>query len=350
MAQSPASPFGNIQTSFASVGTDVAGAAGTGAYGSYSMNAGDYVYSLMPFMWNLFIPALRARGLPFRHILDLSDTAATTGATVKVTVAQNQTPSNLTDGGTKTLNDTPPLVSEVTITDDIYNSFGVTDFVSALINKQPTLPATVAGALAGLLNGIESQFVTDLVYNVPVANDVSSFNTALTAAIISSAQSTLVKNYAPAEDFYCLLSPTPNAWDSLIAIETVTWAQVRGAPATGDKNSLVVEAGESYGQGIRYLGGEFSQSVLVPYPTVSTQIRSSNIMWNRAALAAIIRPPEAPMPGIGVVARNFIDGPSGIALQMSFMYNRDTLAQEMVLRTLIGDAPGQPLWSVLLRS
>lgn len=347
MAQSPASPFGNIQSQYASGAPDVAGAAGTGGYGSYSMNAGDFLYSLMPYMWSKFVPALRARGLPFRHVLDVSDTVATTGVTAKVTVAQNQTPTNLYDGYTKTLNDTPPLVAEVTITDDITNAFGVTDFVSAVINKQPTLPATVAGALVGLLNGIEEQFIVDLIYNVPVANVVSSFNTALTAPILSAGQSTLVKNYAPAEDFYCLLSPTPNAWDSLIAIPTITWAQVRHAGAA--KDSIVLDAGESYGQNVRYLGGEFSQSTLVPYPTV-TVIQSSNIMWNKYALAAIVRPPELPMPGIGVVAQNFVDGPSGIALQMSHMYNKDTLAQEMVIRTLIGDAPAQPLWSVLIKS
>lgn len=349
MAQTPASPYGNIQTQYASVGTNISGAAGTGGYGAYHMNAGDFVYSLMPYMWSKFIPAMRARGLPVRHLLNVTETVASTGATAKVTIAQNQTPTNLYDGNTKTLNNTPPLVSEVTITDDITNAFGVTDFVTAVTNNQPTLPATVAGALAGLLNGIEEQFITDLIYNVPAGNVVGTFNTALTSTTLSSAQSVLAQNYAPARDFYAMLAPSPNAWDSLVLIPTITWAQVRGAPASSTQNSIVMEVGESYGQNVRYLGGEWSQSVLVPYPTV-TVVQCSNIMWDRDALACIIRPPELPMPGLGVIAQNFIDQASGIALQMSQMYNKDVLAQEMVIRTLIGDAPAQPAWSVLIKS
>jgi hypothetical protein len=73
-------------------------------------------------------------------------------------------------------------------------------------------------------------------------------------------------------------------------------------------------------------------------------------MWDRDALACIIRPPELPMPGLGVIAQNFIDQASGIALQMSQMFNKDVLSQEMVIRTLIGDAPAQPAWSVLIQS
>jgi hypothetical protein len=349
MAQTPASPFGNTQAQYASVGTNVAGAAGTGGYGTYHMNAGDFVYSLMPYMWSKIVPPLRARGLPFRHVLDVTDAVATTGATAKVTVAQNQTPSNLYDGNSKTLTTAPPLVSEVTITDDIYNSWSVTDFVTAVTNRQPTIPATIAGAVTGLLNAIEEQFITDIIYNVPSTNVVGTYNTALTSTTLSSAQSVLVQNYAPARDFYAMLAPSPNAWDSLIAIPTITWAQIRGAPASSTQDSIVVEAGESYGQNVRYLGGEWSQSQLVPYPTV-TVVQCSNIMWDKDALAAIIRPPELPMPGIGVVARNFSDAAAGISLQMSFMYNKDSLAQEMVIRTLIGDAPAQPAWSVLIRS
>jgi len=351
MSQSPASPFGNIQTQYASVGSDVVGAAGSGGYGisPYSMNSGDFVYSLMPFMFSRFVPALRARGLPFKHMLDVTDTVAAVGATAKVTIAQNQTARNLIDGQTKILNDVPPLVSEVTISDDIYNSFGVTDFVSALISKQPTIPATVQGALFGILNSLEEQLVTDLTYNVPAANVVGAYNTALTSATLSSAQSVLVQNYAPAEEYYGLVAPSPNAYDSLIAIPTITWTQTRWAPATGTQNSLVVDDPVTYGQEIQYLGGRWSQSNLVAFPTV-TVVECNNIIWNKQALAVIVRPPDLPMPGIGVVARNFVDAPSGIALQMSFMYNKDVLAQEAVIRTMVGDAPGQQLWSCLIKS
>lgn len=345
------SPFGNIQSQYASVGTNVAGAAGTGGYGAYSMNAGDFVYSLMPYMWAKFVPALRARGLPFKHILDVSETVASTGATAKVTVAQNLSSNDLSDGSTKVLDDTPPLVAECTLSDDIYVSFGLTDVVASFLNKQPTIPAVLEGALTGLLNDIESQFVTDIIANVPVGNVVGAYNTALTATTLSSGQSKLVQNFAPSQDFYCLVSPTPNGWDQVTQIPNVTYAQNRWAPygVTGE-NSMVVAGGDVYGQNIRYLGGEFSQSQLVPFPTVSGNIQSSNVMWNKEALCAAIRPPELPMPGIGVVARNFVDAASGIALQMSWMYNKDVLASEMVLRTIIGDAPAQPAWSVLIKS
>ena len=347
------SPFGNIQTQYASVGSNVAGAAGTGGYGAYSMNAGDFVYSLMPYMWSKFIPALRARGLPFKHILDVSETVATTGATAKVTVAQNLTANNLSDGAIRVLDDTPPLVAEVTLADDITVSFGLTDVVNSFINKQPTLPAVVAGALTGLLNSIEEQFVTDIVANVPAANVVGTYNTPLTATTLSSAQSVLVQNFVPQVDdmFYGLLAPYPNAWDQLVSIPTIVWTQTRWSPTgTGGENSEVVSPGSRYGQDVQYLGGRWSQSTLAPTVMVSGAPYSSNVIWNRFALAAAVRPPEKPMPGIGAIAENFIDAASGLALQMLHTYNYSTLVQEMTLRTIIGDAPGQPLWSVLLRS
>lgn len=348
------SPFGNISSQYASANSNTVGYApgGTQAgYGTYHMNAGDFVYSLMPYMWAKFVPALRARGLPFKHILDVSETVAETGAVAKVTVAQNLTANDLGDGQTKILDNTPPLVAEVAISDDVYVSFGVTDFVSSIINGQPTLPAMVEGALFGLLNDIETQIVTDIIANVPVANVVGSFNSALTATTLSSAQSILVQNYAPSEDFYALVSPTPNGWDSLITIGNIVFAQNLWAPygRTGENSPTMADAAE-YGQNVRYLGGNWSQSQLVPFPTVSGQIHSSNVLWHPAALAVACRAPKPPTPGIGVVARNFVDSRSGIALQMSYMYNKDTLAEEMVLRTLIGDAPAQANWSALIKS
>ncbi len=344
-----AGPFGNTQGQYASSGTHV-GNAGTGAYGSYHMNAGDLQYSLMPRMWSLFVPALRARGLPFKHILDVTNTVAEMGAVVKVTVAQNLTPTNLTDGAVKVLDNTPPLVAECVITDDIQVSFGVTDFTESLLGDQPTIPAVVAGALSGFLNSIEEQFVTDIINNVPAANTVGAYNTALTAGTLSAAQSVLVNNYAPREAFYSLIAPTVNAWGQLTEIPGITYQQVRMAPATGAENSMLVASGEEYGQDIKYLGGLFSQSQLVPTIAVSGVNESTNIMWNRQALAAVVRAPKLVEQGLGVLTQNFTDPESGVTMQFLRNYNWQYLAPEMTIRSLIGDCPAQPLWSVAILS
>ena len=343
------SPFGNYQSQFEAV-PSIVGQAGTGTYGSYHMNTGDFIYSLLPYMWSKFVPALRQRGLPFRHLLDVSNEVATTGASVKVTVAQNLSANSLSDGSTRVLDDTPPNVAEVVLADDITVSFGMTDVVRSFINKQPTVPAVMAGAAAGLLNAIEEQLIADLAANVPAANVVGAYNTALTAATISGGQSILAQNFYPQEDWYGLVYPSTNAWDSLIAIETITWIQTREAPATGTEASMVITPGGAYGQNIRYLGGIFSQSALVPAVNVSGVLNVSNLLWSNSALAVAVRPPEPPVPGTGAMGQNFTDVPSGISLQMLQTYNFQTLAPEMTLRTLIGDAPAQPIWSVIMKS
>jgi len=312
----------------------------------YNMNLIDFADLTMKYMWSQFLPAFRARGLPFRYVLDVSDTIATTGQTAKVTVAQVQSAHTLEDGGVKTLNDTPPLVAEVTFTDTIYNSFGVTDLVKSILAGQPTIPAVVQGAVFGVLNDIEQQIVTDIINNVPAGNYVGSPGTNLTQDVADEAQNVLVQNYAPRADFQCFMAPTNGAWNQLIKIPTVTWAQLRGAR----EDSPLIAPGAQYGQQVQYNGGLWSQSQLVSYPNVSGTIQSQNPMWMREALAVAIRVPELPMAGVGCIARNFVNQESGIALQFLWMFNRDTLAEEMVVRSIIGTAAAQPAWSALIQA
>lgn len=317
---------------------------------TYNMNSTDFVNSLMIYMWSKFVPSFRARGLPFRHVLDVSDTIANTGQTVKVTVAQVQTANNLADGGTKVLNDTPPLVANVTLTDDFYVSFGITDLVKSFINGQPTLPAVVNGALHGLLNTIEQQIITDLIANVPAANVVGTYGTNITTTNFIQAQNILTANYAPRADYMAFLAPTAGAWGQLVQIPNVVYAQERGWPSTqtGALSPLTLPGGE-YGQQVQWNGGLWSQSQLCPSPTVSGAVQSGNPVWMKEALAVAMRVPEAPIPGSGAIANNFVDAESGIAMQMLWTYNKDTLANEMVLRTIFGDASAQPAWSALIK-
>ena len=310
----------------------------------YNMNITDFADNLMTFMWNQFVPAFRARGLPFKYVLDVSSTIAETGQTAKVTIAQVQGANTLEDGGIKTLNDTPPLVAEVTFTDTIYNSFGVTDLAASLLAGQPTIPAVVQGAVFGVLNDIELQIVTDIINNVPAANVVGTPGVNVTQDTIDQAQNILVQNYAPRADYQGFVAPTTGAWGQFIKVPNITWAQVRGY----QENSPLIDPGVKYGQDVIYNGGRWSQSQSVAYPNVSGTIHSSNPVWMREALAVAVRVPKAPMDGIGCIARNFYDDESGIALQFLWMFNKDTLSEEMVVRSIVGTAAAQPAWSALI--
>ena len=318
-------------------------------YGSYHINIGDIASALMTYMWAGFVPALRARGFPARHCLNVSDTVAETGQSVKVTIAQNMTPSNVADSATPTGSSTVPTVATVSLTEDLLVKFNITDFLAALINGQPTTPAMFAGATAGMLNALETTIVTDILAAVPVANEIGSLGTAITADSFRAAQNVLVQNYMPPRDYHALLSPTAGAWGKFIQETTVVYAQERGwKPNQTGQESPIIEAGERYGQEVAWNGGIWTQSQLAPYPTVSGTIQSQNPVFDKDALAIAIRVPKTPTPGLGVVARNFYDEASGIAMQLLWWYNGATYAEEMTMRLLFGDASVQPLWSAVI--
>jgi hypothetical protein len=311
-----------------------------------AMTSTDLQYSMMKYLWSQFVPAFRARGFTRKSVLDVSSTVAETGQTAKVTIAQKMTAANLTDGATKVLTDLPPLVAEVSLTQDIYNAFGVTDLAASLIAGQPTLPAIVQGAMNGVLDAIEEVIVTSIADNVPSANTIGSSSAAMTEALAIQAGNLLVQNYMPQEAYYGLLAPTAGAWGAFSQIDRVSWAQIRG-PA---QNSLVIGPPDSFDYEVQYNGGLWSRSQLVQAVTVSGSSECANIVWHPMASAVAIRPPKLPTVGVGCIARNFLDAKSGIALQMSTLYNKDTLSEEMVIRTLLGVAPCQVAWSAMIVS
>lgn len=311
-----------------------------------AMTTTDLQYSMMKYIWSQFVPAFRARGFAKKTVLDVSNVVAETGQTAKVTIAQRMTAANLQDGATKVLTDLPPLVAEVSLTNDIYNAFGVTEVAASLIAGQPTLPALVQGAMNGVLDAIEELIVTNIADNVPAANVIGTSSAALTEALCIQAGNLLVQNYMPQEAYYALLAPSTGAWGAFSQIDRVTWAQIRGYNQT----SAVIGPPESFDQEVAYNGGYWSRSQLVQSVTVSGASETANILWHPMASAVAIRPPKLPSVGVGCIARNFVDAKSGIALQMSTMYNKDTLSEEMVIRSLVGVAPAQVAWSSMIVS
>ena len=311
-----------------------------------AMTSTDLQYSMMKYLWSQFVPAFRARGFTRKSVLDVSSTVAETGQTAKVTIAQKMTAANLADGGTKVLTDLPPLVAEVSLTNDIYNAFGVTDLAASLIAGQPTLPALVQGAMNGVLDAIEELIVTSIADNVPSANTIGTSNAALTEALCIQAGNLLVQNYMPQEEYFALLAPTTGAWGAFSQIDRVSWAQIRGY----DQKSLVIGDPRNFDFEVNYNGGLWSRSQLVQAVTVSGLSECANIVWHPMASAVAIRPPKLPTVGVGCIARNFVDAKSGIALQMSTLYNKDTLSEEMVIRSIVGCAPAQVSWSALIVS
>ena len=311
-----------------------------------AMTTTDLQYSMMKYIWSQFVPAFRARGFTRKSVLDVSSVVAETGQTAKVTIAQKMTAATLGDGSTKVLTDLPPLVAEVSLTQDIYNAFGVTDLAASLIAGQPTLPAIVQGALHGLLDAIEETIVTNICDNVPAANVIGTSSSALTEALCIQAGNILVQNYMPQEMYYGLLAPTTGAWGAFSQIDRVSWAQIRGSA----QNSLVIGQPENFDYEVAYNGGLWSRSQLVQAVTVSGSSECANIVWHPMASAVAIRPPKLPSVGVGCIARNFTDVKSGISLQMSTMYNKDTLSEEMVIRTILGVAPAQVAWSSMIVS
>lgn len=313
------------------------------AYANQAMTSTDLVNSLMTYIWSRFIPAFRARGFPRQGVLDVSEAVATTGQSVKVTVGQVMPSSLLSDGNTRVLTDLPPLVADVTLTQDRYVAFGLTQLVSAFIAGQATLPALIDAALSGLLNDMEIDIIANVVANAP--NSVGSFGTPITAATLISAFTTLVNNYMPQETYHGLLAPTAGAVTPFAQISNIVYAQERGSNRAGAGSELSLSAAppESIMQDVSYMGGLWSASQLVPAPTVSGAVQASNIVWHPKALAVAMRPMPIPTSGIGAVARNFVKG--DVAIQMLQQWNINTQSEELVLKVLYGMAAAQPAWS-----
>ena len=314
------------------------------------MTSTDLVSSLITYIWSQFIPAYRARGFPYKNTLDVSDTIMNTGQAVKVTVGQVMASALLSDGGTRQLQDTPPLIATVTLNSDRYVAFGLTQLVEAFIAGQVTIPALINGAMNGLLNDFEQDIVNNLIANVPAANTVGTYGVNATESTFVSAVNTLVTNYMPQETYHALLAPSPGAFTQFIQIGRVTFAQERRNGSGFIEESAVVKPADSFDQDIMYNGGLWSNSQLIPQVSGSGSEIVSNVAWHPKALAVAVRPMPLPTPGTGAVAKNFIDAKTGVAIQMLQQWNLNNQSEEIVMKILYGMAPGQANWSCLIKS
>jgi hypothetical protein len=297
----------------------------------------------MTYLWSRFVPAFKARGFDKLSVLDVSDTVATTGYTAKVSVAQVMPSNLLSDGNSRVLSDLPPAIASVTLTQDRLTAFGLTQLVQAFINGQATLPAMVDAAISGVLNDMQEDIISTIIANVPVANTSGSYGSAITESSALAAVTGLVANYMPQEPYKALLAPTAGAWGTFAQIKSAVWAQVRGY----QQDSPVIGNARSFDQ-IAWQGGEWVQSQLVPAPTVSAAVHSSNPVWHPAAIAVAMRP--MPVPTGGPIARNFVDPVTGCSVQMITQWNLLSQSEELVVKVLYGMAPAQAQWSWLIKA
>ena len=299
--------------------------------------------SLMTYIWSRFVPAFKARGFNKQSILDVSDTVATTGYTAKVSVAQVMPSNLLSDGNSRVLSDLPPAIASVTLTQDRLTAFGLTQLVQSFINGQATLPAMVDAAISGVLNDMQEDIISTIIANVPVANVCGTYGSNPTEATFLAAVTGLVQNYMPQETYYGLLAPTAGAWAQFAQIKSAVWAQVRGY----EQDSPVIAGARGFDQSINWNGGEWSQSQLVPAPTVSAAIHSSNVVYHPAAIAVAMRP--MPIPTGGPIARNFTDPTTGVSVQMITQWNLLTQSEELIVKVLYGMAAAQAQWSWIIK-
>ena len=304
--------------------------------------ASDLTDSLMTYIWSKFVTAFRARGFDKMAFLDVSDTIASTGHVAKVTVAQTMPSNLLSDGDTRVLSDLPPAVASVTLTQDRIAAFAVSSIVEAFINGQATLPAMVDAALAGVLNDMAEDFISTIIANIPVGNVVGTYGSNPTESTFLGAVTGLVQNYMPEETYYGLLAPTAGAWGQFAQVKTAVWAQVRGK----NEDSPVIKGPKAFDQAIQWNGGLWSQSQLVPAPTVSAAIHSSNPVWHPSALAVAMR--ALPVPVGGPIAKNFTDPNTGLTVQQVIQWNILTQSQELLVKVLYGMAPAQSQWSYMI--
>lgn len=274
------------------------------------------------YLSDLVVRARKNRGGPLRMVTDVSADIEEQGASCQVWSAPNLTSRTLNDGASIVRDDDTGSSATVTINRLRYSAFAMTT-VAAAMGGDAIAQGRLESAIAAVINGTEED-VLSLVSGFANNATAGTGNTALTEAEMVEASQVLDTAKIP-KPYFGLIRPDAKGWYALTQLANFTAADHTGL--SNPKFEDGMGAGRLW-HGVRW------------YPCHAVNKSGTttyNFVFNPQAVAVAFRMPVAPNTN-AAQAYNIVDVESGIAFQIVEQYDRDTMANELVVRVLYGYA------------
>lgn len=265
-----------------------------------------------------FLPAL-VGNLVMGNIVNRSyePVLANQGDTVSIPIPPTMTATNIAEGGS--VSPQAPSLGNASIVINVHaeSSFTIPD-VTRVIGHPALLSAYMTPAIISLAERIE-QDLTSLYINLTTNTAVGTGNTALTEAVIDSAETAL------------FTAKVPEALPKFLVVSGASYGDLRQvnrfseydkAPALGD---VILSGQIARLKNFYVLRSQYIQKV---------STTTYNLGFARDAFGLVMRRLPLPLPGTGAVAQYAELGGYGFRVVMS--YQPSTLAQQFTVDCLYG--------------
>ncbi len=294
----------------------------------------DTMKALLTLLSSVSVVVGRNLNSPLKYVMNVSDEVAQVGKAINIMVGTPLTPQSLGDGDSLILNNTVGTGQTLTLDKQAVIPFAVTQYADTLANSAE-LPVLVQQAIASLLNGVETDFFSQVT---SLGNNAGTYNTALTQDAVNAAVATLDANLAP-QPRYGFLRHDAKAWPAFAAFGQTVYSYQTGI-APSPINSAA-HSGPIYYNGVNWFK---TQAI-----NKSTN-NISNVVWSPGGLAIAARPYKMVPDGVGVLQENVMVTDAGIPITIMTSFDKNTQSIEIVFKCLYGYKIPQPNFAVELRS
>ena len=314
-------------------------------YGDFNYSTGNKI--ILQYVADYVVAATRNRGNPIRYFTNVSNTVARQGDVARVQVTATPDSISISDGETRTLNNTVDTTVDITMSTLRQSCWGVTDMAD-LLSGGVENESLFAGRWTGLMNNIESDFMAQFVSG-STTNVVGTYGSAITEANVSLLAADIIAQKPPRERNSLHLFVSPTGFSQISQITNYNAGSVRGYLPGEPAPSM----DEDYGENSRpWHNFMIHQCTSLTAPTVSGTVQTNNVAAHTGSVAIAMRPLTSGDFGgaDGYIAVPFMDAEAGIAGSVVYAKNFLTFAKEVSVRCLYGFGIVKEPWTGLLKS
>lgn len=266
---------------------------------------------------------------------DFEPTLSQAGDTVNVPIPPTLVANNLAEGGSVTAQNPNLGNAQIVLNTHAEATFQIPD-VTKILAVPDLLKLYMQPAVVALAEKIETDLLA--LYSQFTANSpVGTGGTAITEAVVDSAETALFQSKVPASE------------PKYLVVDPATYSQLRQIPRFSEFSS----AGEA---GLRALVDGSVGKLKDFYvfrsqfvaKTGSSPVTTQNLAFAKSGLGLVIRRLPQPLPGTGAIAEYAELGNFGVRVVMSYQPN--TLAQQFTVDVLYGAAVLRNGFGVQVRS
>ncbi len=249
---------------------------------------------------------------------DFDKEVASYGVAVQVPVIGALVANDKTPGSAITLQDATSTSKTVTLNKHKEATFIIEDIDKAL-SRNDLLQAYMGSAVIALVEKVEDDIFA--LYS-GLSQNVGTYNTDITAAVVRLARKKLTDGKAPRDGRTLVL-----ATKDISALMAADSQFLLSANNTGDPSKIA--------EGIigRYMGFDVMESQGVPLHDTN---QTSGMAFHKDAFALVVRPLGDVPAGMGAVSSTVSDPDSGLAVRAILSYNADKLGVQCTMDMLYG--------------